>query len=106
MKQFCLCLVVAGLLIPAGCGHADNSPIVTAFHRGGGGDLNHSTTDSISAFLAQHGNLRKQLTPLCAQREASAPADWATTGEGRVCASNARANFFAKPELKSDGVKF
>ncbi len=106
MKQFCVCLVGAGLLILAGCRHVEDSPIVTAFHNGGGGDVDHSTTDSISEFLAQHEDLRKQLTPLCTQKKASAPADWATTDEGKVCAGNTRANFFGKPELKSDGVKF
>ena len=38
--------------------------------------------------------------------KANAPADWATTDEGKVCAGNTRANFFGKPALKSDGVRF
>ena len=106
MKMFCAFVVSAGLMIVAGCRHIEPSPIVTAFHNAGGGDVDHATSGSISAFLAKHEDLRKQLTPLCKQRQASAAADWATTDEGKVCAGNASANFFGKPALKSDGVAF
>ena len=106
MKTFCAFVIGAGLLIVAGCKHIDPSPIVTAFQNAGGGDFDHATPGSISAFLAKHDDLRKQLTPLCKQRQANAPADWATTDEGKVCAANASANFFGKPTLKSDGVAF
>ena len=61
---------------------------------------------SISSFLAQHEDLRKQLTPLCNAQRAKAPADWSTSDEGKICTANAQANFFGKPQLKSDGVKF
>ena len=106
MKTFCVFVVGAGLTILAGCRHAEPSPIVTAFQNAGGGDVGHATPGSISAFLAKREDLRKQLTPLCKQRQAGAPADWATTDEGKVCAGNASANFFGKPTLKSDGVAF
>lgn len=110
MKMFCAFVVGAGLMILAGslssCKHIEPSPIVTAFRTAGGGDVDHATPGSISAFLAKRDDLRKQLTPLCKQRQASAPADWATTDEGKVCAGNTSANFFAKPTLKSDGVAF
>ncbi len=72
----------------------------------GGGDVSQSTPGNLSAFLAKHEDLRKQLTPLCKQREAGAAADWSNTDEGKVCAANAQANFFGKPTLKSDGVAF
>jgi len=97
------CLMCLSLL--AGCRYAEPSPIVTAFHNGGG-ELDHSTSGSIAAFLSKHDDLRRQLTPLCKQRQASAPAGWATTDEGKVCAGNASANFFGKPTIKSDGVAF
>jgi hypothetical protein len=71
-----------------------------------GGDIDQSTPDSISQFLAKHEDVRKQITPLCTQKKANAPADWTNTDEGKVCAGNARANFFGKPALKSDGVPF
>jgi len=106
MKMFCAFVVSAGLMIVAGCRHIEPSPIISAFLYAGGGDLDHATPGSISAFLAKHDDLRKQLTPLCKQRQANAPADWATTDEGKVCAANASANFFGKPTLKSDGVAF
>ena len=106
MKTFCAFVVSAGLMIVAGCRHIEPSPIVTAFQNAGGGDVDHATPGSISAFLAKHDDLRKQLTPLCKQKQAIAPADWATTGEGKLCAANASANFFGKPTLKSDGVAF
>ena len=106
MKTFCVFVVGAGLTILAGCRHAEPSPIVTAFQNAGGGDVGHATPGSISAFLSKHDDLRKQLTPLCKPKQASAPADWATTDEGKVCAANTSANFFEKPTLKSDGVAF
>jgi hypothetical protein len=89
-----------------GCRHVEQSPIVTAFHNAGGGDIGQSMPDSISQFLAKHEEVRKEITPLCTQKKANAPADWSTTDEGKVCAGNTRANFFGKPSVKSDGVPF
>ena len=106
MKRICAWIAAAGLMALMGCRHVEQSPIVTAFNNAGGGDIDESTPDSISQFLAKHEDVRKQITPLCAQKKANAPADWATTDEGKVCAGNARANFFGKPALKSDGVPF
>ena len=106
MKRFCVFVVGAGLTILTGCRHLEPSPIVTAFQSAGGGAVDLATPGSISAFLAKREDLRKQLTPLCKQRQAGAPAGWATTDEGKVCAGNASANFFGKPTLKSDGVAF
>jgi hypothetical protein len=97
-------MILAGAL--SGCRHIEPSPIVTAFQNAGGGDVVHATPDSISAFLAKREDLRKQLTPLCNQKKANAPADWATTDAGKVCAGNTRANFFGKTTVKSDGVAF
>src|SRR5258708_7426150 len=51
-------------------------------------------------------NQSEQLRKLRQLMMAKAPADWTTTDEGKVCAGNARANFFGKPDLKSDGVAF
>lgn len=106
MKRGCISIVAAGLTMLAGCRHEEQSPIVTAFHNAGGGDIDQSTPDSISQFLAQHEEIRKQITPLCAQKKANAPADWSTTDEGKVCDGNTRANFFGKAVIQSDGVKF
>ena len=53
MKMFCAFVVSAGLMILAGCRHIEPSPIVTAFHNAGGGDVDHVTSGSISAFLAK-----------------------------------------------------
>jgi len=99
-------MVAAGLLALTGCRHVEQSRIVTAFHNAGGGDIDQSTPDSISQFLAKHEDVRKEITPLCSQKKANAPADWATTDEGKVCAGNDRASFFGKPALRSDGVPF
>ena len=106
MKRKNVWLAVAGLMMLAGCRHVEQSPIVAAFQQAGGGDVDQSTPDSIGQFLAKHEDVRKQLTPLCNQRKADAPADWTGTDEGKVCAGNARANFFGKPKMKSDGVAF
>ena len=106
MKQICVWIAAAGLTMLVGCRHVEQSPIVSAFHSAGGGDIDQSTPDIISQFLAKHEDVRKQITPLCAEKKANAPADWATTDEGKVCAGNTRANFFGKPALKSDGVRF
>ena len=106
MNRGCVWIAAAGLIALTGCRHVEQSPIVTAFQNAGGGDIDQSTPDSISQFLAKHEDVRKEITSLCAQKKANAPADWATTDEGKVCAGNARANFFGKPALKSDGVPF
>ena len=94
------------VLMLAGCKTAEKSQILTAFQNAGGGDVAQATPQGISSFLAQHEDLRKQLTPLCNAKKAKAPADWSTSDEGRICTANERANFFGKPQLKSDGVKF
>ena len=94
------------VLMLAGCKTAEKSQILTAFQNAGGGDVAQATPQGISSFLAQHEDLRKQLTPLCNAQKAKAPADWSTSDEGRICSANERANFFGKPQLKSDGVKF
>jgi hypothetical protein len=99
-------VAAAALVAMAGCRHVENSQIVTVFHNAGGGDIDQSTPDSIAQFLAKHEDVRKQLTPLCAQRNANASADWSTTDEGKVCAGNTRANFFGKTTVKSDGAQF
>jgi hypothetical protein len=106
MKRISVWLLTSSLIVLAACRHVENSPIVTAFQQAGGGDVDHSTPDSIAQFLAKHEDVRKAITPLCAQRKVNAPADWTTTDEGKVCAGNSRANFFGKPALKSDGVAF
>jgi hypothetical protein len=106
MRPGWIWIAAAGLMALAGCRHVDQSPIVAAFHNAGGGDIDQSTPDSISQFLAKHEDTRKEITPLCAQKKAAASADWATTDEGKVCSGNTRANFFGKPALKSDGVSF
>ena len=106
MKTLCICVMGATLVLLAGCRHVQQSPIVTAFHNAGGGDIDKSTSDGITAFLAKHDDLRKQLTPLCSQKSASASADWSTTDEGRVCTGNTSANFSGKVIIKSDGVPF
>jgi len=68
--------------------------------------MSQATPEALSSFLAKHEDLRKQLTPLCNAQRAKAPADWSTLDEGKICTANERANFFGKPQLKSDGVKF
>ncbi|MGA3133660.1 MAG: hypothetical protein ABSD59_23080 [Terracidiphilus sp.] len=105
MKVISVC-GIGILLVLAGCKTAEKSQIVTTFQNGGGGDVSQAAPEGLSSFLAKHEDLRKQLTPLCNAQKAKAPADWSTSDEGRVCTANERANFFGKPQLKSDGVKF
>lgn len=106
MNRMCVWVVSGSLLMLAGCRHVEHSPVVAAFQSAGGGDVDQATPDSIGQFLAKHEDVRKQITPMCLEKKANAPADWTTTDEGKVCAGNARANFFGKPNLKSDGVPF
>ncbi len=109
MKVISVC-GIGILLVLAGCKTAEKSQIVTAFQNAGGGEVAQATPQGISSFLAQHEDLRKQLTPLCNAQRAKAPADWTNSDkgsdEGKICTANAQANFFGKPQLKSDGVKF
>jgi len=94
------------LLVLAGCKTVEKSQIGTAFQNAGGGEIAQATPKGISSFLAQHEDLRKQLTPLCDAQRAKAPADWSNSDEGKICTANVQANFFSKPQLKSDGVRF
>jgi len=105
MKWISVCGIGVVLML-AGCKTAEKSQILTAFQNAGGGDVAQATPQGISSFLAQHEDLRKQLTPLCNAQKAEAPAEWSTSDEGRICTANERANFLGKPQLKSDGVKF
>jgi hypothetical protein len=105
MKWISVCSIGVVLML-AGCKTAEKSQILTAFQNAGGGDVAQATPQGISSFLAQHEDLRKQLTPLCNAQKAKAPAEWSTSDEVRICTANERANFFGKPQLKSDGVKF
>ena len=105
MKVISVCGIGIFLML-AGCKTAEKSQILTAFQNAGGGDVAQATPQGISSFLAQHEDLSKQLPPLCNAQKAKAPADWSTSDEGRICTANERANFFGKPQLKSDGVKF
>ncbi len=106
MRWILACGIGVGLVVLAGCKTAEKSAIVTAFQNGGGGEVSQATPEALSSFLARHDDLRKQLTPLCNAQRAKAPADWSTSDEGKICTANERANFFGKPQLKSDGVKF
>ncbi len=106
MKWISVCGIGVVLLMLAGCKTAERSPIVTAFQNAGGGEVSEATPEAISSFLTQHEDLRKQLTPMCNAQKAKAPVDWSTSDEGRICTANESANFFGKPQLKSDGVKF
>ena len=104
MKTIWICVLGASLI--AGCHGPEKSPIVTAFEGAGGGDVSKSTPDGISQFLAKHEVVRRQITPLCRQRQGNAPASWTTSDEGKVCAGNSRANFWGKSTMKPDGVAF
>ncbi|WP_114211571.1 hypothetical protein [Acidisarcina polymorpha] len=99
-------LALAMCVVGVGCRHVEGSPIVTAYHRAGGGDIDRSTVAGIGSFLSSHDQLRTELTPLCEKRRATAPGDWSTTDEGKVCDANAQANFFGKNAVKSDGKAF
>ena len=105
MKVISVCGIGIFLML-AGCKTVEKSQIVTAFQNAGGGDVSQATPAGITSFLAQHEDLRKQLTPLCNEQKAKALANWSTSDEGKICTANAQANFFGKPQLKSDGVKF
>jgi len=106
MRWILACGIGVGLVVLGGCKTAEKSAIVVAFQNGGGGEVSQATSEALSSFLAKHEDLRKQLTPLCNAQRAKAPADWSTSDEGKICKANERANFFGKPQLKSDGVKF
>src|ERR1700679_954451 len=106
MKWMSVWLAVASLTILAGWRPWGESPTARGFQHTRGGAAGQTPPYSIGQFLAKHEDVRKQLTPLCNQKKANAPADWTTTDEGKVCAGNARANFFGKPNMKSDGVAF
>ena len=105
MKWISVCGIGIFLML-AGCKTVEKSQIVTAFQNASGGDVSQAASAGITSFLTQHEDLRKQLTPLCNEQRVKATANWSTSDEGKICTANTQANFFGKPQLKSDGVKF
>jgi hypothetical protein len=106
MKRLISILSFLFVVATYGCRHVANSEIIAAFHAAGGGDVDKATTDQIGAWLAKHEAARHDLTPLCKAKATGAPADWATTDEGRVCQALTRANFAAPAKMTPDGTKF
>ena len=106
MNRTSMWVLGASLAVMTGCHHAEKSQIVMTFQNAGGGDVSTATPDGIAQFLAKHDDVRKQITPLCQQKQGDAPADWSTTDEGKICDGNTRANFFGKTKVKSDGIAF
>ena len=106
MRRIGLGVIAIGLLMATGCRHVSDSQIVAMFRAAGGGDPDHATPDDMGAWLAKHQDVSQKLTPMCASRRSQAPADWANTDEGKVCAGVTRANFFSKPKIQSDGKTF
>ena len=106
MRQIAVGVLAVCLMLAAGCRHVSDSQIVAKFRAAGGGNPDQATPDEMGAWLAKHDDVRKDLTPMCAGRRSQAPADWAGTDEGKVCAGVTRATFFSKPKIQSDGTKF
>ena len=107
MRWILACGIGVGLVVLAGCKTAEKSADCRRhFRMPAAVKCRRRHPKALSSFLAKHEDLRKQLTPLCNAQRAKAPADWSTSDEGKICTANERANFFGKPQLKSDGVKF
>ena len=106
MNPIKVCLLFACFTALTCCRKPQQSLIVRAFQDAGGGDVGKSSPDGIAQFLAQHDDVRKQITSLCAQKRSSSPEAWSTSDEGKVCVGNTRANFFAQSKFKSDGIAF
>ena len=106
MNRIRVCLLFASFTVLTCCRNAEQSQIVKTFQDAGGGEVGKSSPDGIAQFLAKHDDVRNQITPLCAQKRSNPPAAWSTSDEGKVCAGNTRANFFAPSKFKSDGVTF
>ncbi len=92
----CACsLAVFGL---AGCKANGPEPekasaIVSQVENAGSGSLSGVDEGSMQAWLNGHKDIARQINPECKAVGVKAPASWATTTEGRLCAADGQVMF-------------
>jgi hypothetical protein len=98
---------IIAVLVMAGCKPAEpTSAIVQKLEAAGSGDLSHSSADSIQQWLGPRRQLAIEVETMCKQVRPNAPASWAETTEGRICAASAQLAFYRYTPQKGDGKTY
>src|SRR5215475_13973592 len=82
------------------------SAIVQKLETAGSGDLSHTSADSIQQWLGPRRQLAIEVENMCKQVRTNAPANWAETTEGRICAASAQLTFYRYTPQKGDGKTY
>jgi len=81
-------VIVVLLIAMTGCsGCKRPSTIVAKAEAAGAGDLSSASTGAIQSWLERHRAVAHEVNRMCAAVRDNAPADWADTTEGRLCAA-------------------
>jgi len=96
----------ASILILVGCAKEPSSAIVAKVEAAGAGDLRSASPQAVETWFQQHKDLALEVRKLCLPVRESAPANWADSTEGKVCAAASVASVFRFQERKGDGRGF
>ena len=94
------------ILVLGGCAKEPLSAIVAKVEAAGAGDLRSASSKAIESWFQQHRDLAFEVRQLCQPVQKSAPANWADSTEGKVCAAASVASVFRFQERKGDGRGF
>lgn len=72
----------------------------------GAGDLRIASSQAVETWFRQHKDLAVEIKQLCQPIREKAPAAWADSTEGKVCAAASVASAFRFQERKGDGRGF
>ncbi len=93
-------------LFLGGCATEPSSAIVAKVEAAGAGDLRSASPQAIEQWFQQRRDLALEVRQLCQPVQKSAPANWADSTEGKVCAAASVASVFRFRERKGDGRGF
>jgi hypothetical protein len=94
------------ILVLGGCAKEPSSAIVAKVEAAGAGDLRSASPQAMESWFQQHRDLALEVRQLCQPVQKSAPANWADSTEGKVCAAASVASVFRFRERKGDGRGF
>src|SRR5690242_1339349 len=98
---------IIGVLFMVACRPAEPpSPIVQKLEAAGSGNLSQTSADSIQQWLGPRRQLAIEVENMCKQVRPNAPANWAETTEGHVCAASAQLTFYRYTPQKGDGKTY
>ncbi|MBL8237281.1 MAG: hypothetical protein JNM66_07675 [Bryobacterales bacterium] len=94
------------ILVWGGCTKEPSSAIEAKVEAAGAGDLRSASPQAMESWFQRHRDLALEVRQLCQSVKKSAPANWADSTEGKVCAAASVASVFRFQERKGDGRGF